>query len=578
MSTSLLTDSSFLVEIARSPRIRPPLRIGTGELLDGRYELDVKLGEGSFGVVYRARDHKLGRTVAVKVIRREGEGDANAVRELLAARIEPAPPNVVTLFDAGVHDGYPFLVFEYLEGQTLQERIQLGRLSVRESLFVACQVARGLRAAHEAGVLHRDLKPSNIFLTNAGDVKLLDFGLAHRLEDQQLVLARGGTPGFAPPEQSSGQPGEPRSDVFSAAMTLYVCLYGGLPLNTLTFDFKMFRTEPPPAATILALTAPSAVKKLLIRATARELDKRPSTAEWQERLERVLRQEMAPPPPLAKIAVGVFAGVCALGGMAAVLSGQSSDAIPKVRASSPPSGSPLDAAAIGASPPAPARSTETLAMQLAAARFASWQSLDVRVQATAEARGRASQQPTRSRAIAPDASRRAAREVSGTSAREAAAPPMQGVPPPSIGEEEGWTLPAPPALSQLALRADPAELIKSNSISQNSESAPVPTAQLVGAPVAMDRPVAAPAGDPAGSPSTSGVPSTRGPTSAKPPSSVARSAAAPPLTPKAMARALQLKRRAQGERFLQGQSEPDRVRHRIVGFFDSAPFNGARLR
>ncbi|HET9956752.1 MAG TPA: protein kinase [Polyangiaceae bacterium] len=305
MSSSLATDSSFLLELARSPRIRPPLRFAPGELLDGRYELDSQLGEGSFGVVYKARDHKLGRTVAVKVIRREGEGDANAVRELLAAQIEPAPPNIVTLFDAGVHDGYPFLVFEYLEGQTLQDRIRLGKMSAREALFIACQVARGLRAAHRAGVLHRDLKPSNIFLTHAGEVKLLDFGLAHRLEDRQLLIPRGGTPGFAPPEQASGQPGEARSDVFSAAMTLYVCLYGGLPLNSLTFDFNRFRTEPPPPEAIHRLVAPRALKRLLVRATERETHKRPDSSEWHDRLERLLRQETAPVPRVASIALGL---------------------------------------------------------------------------------------------------------------------------------------------------------------------------------------------------------------------------------------------------------------------------------
>jgi serine/threonine protein kinase len=163
-----------------------------GERL-GPYEILGGLGAGGMGEVYRARDGRLGRFVAIKVLpstfsadpsrRHRFEHEARAAGQL-------NHPNVLVVYDVGDHEGAPYLVTELLEGETLRERLQAGALAVRKAADCALQVARGLAAAHDKGIVHRDLKPENLFLTNDGIVKILDFGLA-RLERSRGAGKRG---------------------------------------------------------------------------------------------------------------------------------------------------------------------------------------------------------------------------------------------------------------------------------------------------------------------------------------------------------------------------------------------------
>ncbi|HEY6098519.1 MAG TPA: serine/threonine-protein kinase, partial [Anaeromyxobacter sp.] len=191
--------TALLGELARAPGAtgwsvpaRPEERIG-------RFEILREIGRGGFGVVYEARDTELGRSVAFKAIR---AGSSDAVRELRAlaeaeAAARLAHPNIVHLYDVGRCERGPFLIMELLHGETLDERLaRTGPFKVREAVHVATEIARGLAHAHEQGVVHRDLKPGNVFLCQDGQVKVLDFGLAHVFGRRGMD---GGTPAYMAP-------------------------------------------------------------------------------------------------------------------------------------------------------------------------------------------------------------------------------------------------------------------------------------------------------------------------------------------------------------------------------------------
>jgi len=226
--------SALLAELARVPPAevdeawsRPP---SVGDVL-GRYELVREIGRGGFGIVYAARDRELGRFVALKVLRPSPRARALLATEWIQREADAAAqlnhPAIATLHDAGRWAGGPYLVFELLEGQTLEDRLQRGRVSVREAVFVGLEVASALAAAHASGVVHRDLKPANVFLTADGRVKLLDFGFARVVGG--AVTPAGGTPPFMAPELWRGDEGDARSDVFAAGVLLFELLTGELP-------------------------------------------------------------------------------------------------------------------------------------------------------------------------------------------------------------------------------------------------------------------------------------------------------------------------------------------------------------
>ena len=203
----------------------------------GRYEVIDLLGRGAMGVVYRARDGKLQREVAVKVLPPEFAADPERLRrfdqEALAAG-SLNHPNVVTVFDVGTHDRAPYVVTELLEGNTLRERLEQGPLPLRKVFDFGAQIARGLAAAHAKGIVHRDLKPENLFVTRSGQVKILDFGIA-KLSRRESVLggeqgdslaatATGmivGTVGYMAPEQVRGEATDHRADLFALGCVLY---------------------------------------------------------------------------------------------------------------------------------------------------------------------------------------------------------------------------------------------------------------------------------------------------------------------------------------------------------------------
>jgi eukaryotic-like serine/threonine-protein kinase len=147
----------------------------------GPYEIVSLLGAGGMGEVYRARDSRLRRDVAIKVLPRALSLDSDRMRRFEQEALATAAlnhPNILAVFDIGTSEGSPYVVSELLEGETLRERLRSGSIAVRKALDYAMQIAHGLGAAHEKGIIHRDLKPENLFLTKDGRVKILDFGLA----------------------------------------------------------------------------------------------------------------------------------------------------------------------------------------------------------------------------------------------------------------------------------------------------------------------------------------------------------------------------------------------------------------
>ena len=209
-----------------------------GQLV-GHYRVLEKIGAGGMGEVFRARDERLGRDVAVKLIRPASSDNPDHLRRFeQEARAAAAlnHPNILAIFDVGFDGSIPYIVSELLEGKTLRQRLNEGAMPVRQATAYALQVAQGLIAAHERHIVHRDLKPENIFITQDDRVKILDFGVAklqvalnedRAVESMTTVTKHGaviGTVAYMSPEQLRAKPVDHRSDIFSFGAILYEML------------------------------------------------------------------------------------------------------------------------------------------------------------------------------------------------------------------------------------------------------------------------------------------------------------------------------------------------------------------
>ncbi|MFN2633493.1 MAG: serine/threonine-protein kinase [Thermoanaerobaculia bacterium] len=222
------------------------MSLPTGEQL-GHYEILAPLAKGGMGEVYRARDTRLRREVALKLLSADGANDDESLRRFQRETHVVAAlnhPNILAIHDTGSHLGVPYAVTELLQGETLADRLRSGPLAEKRATELACQMADGLSAAHAQGVVHRDIKPENIFLTNDGRAKILDFGIARverpttstplagsdgssvRLSSQSSGRLLMGTAGYISPEQVRGRRADPRSDIFSLGAVYYEMLTG----------------------------------------------------------------------------------------------------------------------------------------------------------------------------------------------------------------------------------------------------------------------------------------------------------------------------------------------------------------
>jgi serine/threonine-protein kinase len=208
-----------------------------GTVLSDRYRLEAKLGSGGMSTVYLARDEVLDRPVAVKLMHQEmteHQDQLERFNQEARAVAKLSNPNVVAVIDAGEDGGRPYIVFEYVQGETLKQRIsRVGALEATEALAYGVEVAQGLSVAHEREMVHRDVKPQNVLIDATGRAKLTDFGISRQLNDEG-VTATGkviGTTDYVAPEQAMGKDVDPRSDIYSLGIVLFEMLTGDVPFE-----------------------------------------------------------------------------------------------------------------------------------------------------------------------------------------------------------------------------------------------------------------------------------------------------------------------------------------------------------
>ena len=285
---------------------RPPEPSTDGRLLAGRYRLLERIDAGGAGEVWRARDERLGRDVAVKILGKDAD---EAFRERFADEARRAAsvshPNVVTVFDEGRSDGESFMVMEYVRGKTLRDVIaDRGPLPAHEAARIVAQIAAALDAAHEAGVIHCDVKPANVMLDENGTAKLTDFGIARAARgprEHELI----GTARYIAPERVAGEPPTERSDIYSLGLVAYELLAGQPAFADMETDDLLRRRldDPPPTLRSARVGVSPDVDAVVGRALARDpADRYPSAGGFARALLAVTQRGdatgvLTPPAP-----------------------------------------------------------------------------------------------------------------------------------------------------------------------------------------------------------------------------------------------------------------------------------------
>jgi len=274
-----------------------------GTLLSGRYRLDARIGSGGMSTVYRAFDTTLEREVAIKLMNREIAAKPDQLerfRREARAVAQLSHPHIVGIIDAGEDAGRPYIVFEYVEGETLKQRIRrLGRLPIGESVAYAIEIARALEAAHARNIVHRDVKPQNVLIDEEGSAKVTDFGIARSLDEEEALTADGrvlGTTDYVSPEQALGHAVTGQSDLYSLGIVLFEMLTGDVPYrgeNQVAVAMKHVR-EPLPDVQVRRPEVSAALAAVVDRATDKELSHRyPDAASMIADLEDALAIEAA---------------------------------------------------------------------------------------------------------------------------------------------------------------------------------------------------------------------------------------------------------------------------------------------
>jgi len=269
--------------VAAVSRAVPPELLETGSRV-GQYEIVEPVAGGAMGEVYKARDTRLGRTVALKVLpadlARDPASQKRFKREAQAvAQLDH--PNVATIYDMGeTEGGRSFLALAFYEGETLRQKLERGPLPIPEAVGTARQIAKGLAAAHRCQIVHRDIKPANLAVLPDGSIKILDFGLA-KMTDATLLTRLGsspGTPAYKSPEQTRGEPADPRSDLWALGVVLYEMVSGRVPFGGEYEQAVIYSILNEPMRP-LDPSVPAALVAVIERALDKEAEKRYQTAE-----------------------------------------------------------------------------------------------------------------------------------------------------------------------------------------------------------------------------------------------------------------------------------------------------------
>ncbi len=257
--------------------------LNVGVIIGERYEVVSRIGTGGMADVYKAKDHKLNRFVAMKVLKPEFSADTNFIRKFqreAQAAAGLAHPNVVNVFDVGEDQGINYIVMELVEGITLKEYIsKKGRLTVKEATSIAIQVSMGLEAAHNRNIVHRDIKPQNIIISTDGKVKVTDFGIAKVAASNTISTNAMGSVHYSSPEQVRGGYSDFKSDIYSLGITMYEMVTGRVPFDgdtTVAIAIKHLQDEMvPPSHYVPGL--PHSLEDIILKCTQKSPDRRYST-------------------------------------------------------------------------------------------------------------------------------------------------------------------------------------------------------------------------------------------------------------------------------------------------------------
>lgn len=252
----------------------------TGMIIAERYEILGKIGTGGMADVYKAKDHKLNRFVAIKVLKPEFREDTTFIRKFRSEAQAAAVlthPNIVNVFDVGDDNGVYYIVMELIEGITLKEYIsKKGRLSVKEATSIAIQVSMGLEAAHSHGIVHRDVKPQNIIISMDGKVKVTDFGIARAASSNTISSNVMGSVHYSSPEQVRGGYSDEKSDIYSLGITMYEMVTGKVPFDgdtTVAIAIKHLQEEMVPPS-VFVEDLPHSLEQIILKCTQKSVDRR----------------------------------------------------------------------------------------------------------------------------------------------------------------------------------------------------------------------------------------------------------------------------------------------------------------
>ncbi|MFQ8689106.1 MAG: Stk1 family PASTA domain-containing Ser/Thr kinase [Blautia sp.] len=252
----------------------------TGMILGERYEIVGKIGTGGMADVYKGKDHKLNRYVAIKVLKPEFREDTKFIKKFQTEAQSAAGlthPNVVNVFDVGNDEGIYYIVMELIEGITLKEYIsKKGKLSIKEATSIAIQVSMGLEAAHSHGIVHRDVKPQNIIISTDGKVKVTDFGIARAASSNTISSNVMGSVHYSSPEQVRGGYSDEKSDIYSLGITLYEMVTGVVPFDgdtTVAIAIKHLQEEMIPPSTYTP-ELPYSLERIIEKCTQKSVDRR----------------------------------------------------------------------------------------------------------------------------------------------------------------------------------------------------------------------------------------------------------------------------------------------------------------